>query len=322
MYCVPSCRPLRGAPVQRELQAVEVRAGTARLDVDAAELRQRPAARSPDRCCSRCCGPACGAPGCRCSRSASSAATAAPAESSGCSARRTGRRGARRRRARHCRRSRRRRGTGRSDTTASAPRARVSVVRAPALSIGANTSSFCPGPKNTPKPPRMTVLSLKRAGDQANPDARPEVVVVRVVPLRARRAEPAAGDPPDLVAAVLLDRDRVELVAQAGVDRQVRPPLDVVLDVAERPPALSLHDRKVDDAEACRDGWPGSWAGWSRSGVVVLPSPTSIRMRRSSPPNLMLCRPRTMADVAEHAEGAAVLDDFLRTGQRREARRR
>ena len=49
-------------------------------------------------------------------------------------------------------------------------------MRLPALSIGANTSSFCPGPKKTPNPPRMTVLSLNRAGAHAKPTRGPKLL--------------------------------------------------------------------------------------------------------------------------------------------------
>ena len=50
----------------------------------------------------------------------------------------------------------------------------------------------------------------------------------------------------------------------------------------------------------------------------MLPSPTSTKMRRISPPNLKLCRPRTMAVSFKHAERAAVFGDVLRTGERDE----
>jgi hypothetical protein len=91
---------------------------------------------------------------------------------------------------------------------------------------------------------------LESPGHPREAETRSEVVPIGVVPRRARRTEPTARNAPHFVATVLLDDDRVVLVTQPGVERQVRPPFHVVLDVAEIPPPLSLDEREVDDAEA------------------------------------------------------------------------
>ena len=158
---------------------------------------------------------------------------------------------------------------------------------------------------------RVVVEPRGRPGEA---DARSEVVVVRLMPPGSRRAEAAARDPPDLVAAVLLDGHRVELVAQTGVDGQVRPPLDVVLDVAD------VHQRcpcTMGKSVMLKLSRRLAWK-FARPAEPGDRSSCCLRRRRQDAADLAAeldVVPAADDEVAQDAERAAFLDGLLRPGQ-------